>query len=204
MTGHVKMMAFAALFCTMGVVTGCNEGGENCEACETMTDSHDGTVYKTIKIGEQIWMAENLNVVMEDSWCYENKPDNCKKYGRLYSWDMAMSACPEGWHLPSKDEFETLFATVGGQPTAGKMLKSKKGWKKSGNNTNEFFFSALPAGIRLVEGKFLNEDLYAYFWTSTDYGNDGAYNMYLDNGSDRGFLFDDLRVNGRSVRCLKN
>ena len=173
MTGHVKMMAFAALFCTMGVVTGCNEGGENCEACETMTDSHDGTVYKTIKIGEQIWMAENLNVVMEDSWCYENKPDNCKKYGRLYSWDMAMSACPEGWHLPSKDEFETLFATVGGQPTAGKMLKSKNGWKVSGNGTDAYSFAALPAG-QYLRSNFYDMGYSAFFWKHTEVGSDDA------------------------------
>jgi uncharacterized protein (TIGR02145 family) len=204
MRKHFKIMAISALFCAVGVMTGCNEGEDRCDICETMTDSHDGTVYKTVKIGDQVWMAENLNVVMEDSWCYADKPDNCKKYGRLYTWEMAKSACPEGWHLPSKDEFETLFATVGGQPTAGKMLKSKKGWKKSGNITNEFFFSALPTGLRLSEGKYLNEGTYAYFWSSTEYGDGSAYNMYLDNGSDRGNMFDDVGENGRSVRCLKN
>lgn len=203
MTKHMTIMAVAALACTMGMVTGCEEAKEVCEACETMTDPHDGQVYRTIKIGDQTWMADNLNVIMEDSWCYENKQDNCKKYGRLYTWDMAKGACPEGWHLPSKEEFETLFSTVGGQSIAGKMLKSKAGWKK-GAGVGNYFFMAVPGGIRLNEGNFLNEGTYAYFWSSTEYGNDGAYNMYLDQGSNSAFLFDDLRFNGRSVRCVQN
>ena len=206
MNKHMKIMALTALLCTMGVFTGCDEGevgNESCSACETMTDSHDGQVYRTIKIGNQVWMAENLKVVMENSWCYENKPENCQKYGRLYTWDMANGACPEGWRLPSKQDFDFLLSEVGGQSVAGKMLKSKKGWKKNGNGSGDFEFMALPAGIRLQDGKFLNLGEYAYFWTSTLYQGDDAYNMYLDRASNSAFMFDDLRFNGRSVRCIK-
>ena len=197
-------MAAVALLCSMGVFTGCNEDTEICDICESMTDPHDGRVYKTIKIGNQTWTAENMDVLMDDSWCYEDKLENCKKYGRLYKWDAAKAACPEGWRLPSKEDFEELFSVVGSQSIAGKKLKSKAGWKKSGNGEGGFFFKALPGGIRLDEGKFLNEGNYAYFWTSTEFGEGSAYNMYLDQGSGSAFVYDDFKFNGRSVRCVKN
>ena len=82
---------------------------------ETFTDSRDGKTYKTVKIGNQTWMAENLNfTTAEGSWCYDDDTVNCNKYGRLYSWETARDVCPAGWHLPSKAEFETLLSNVGG------------------------------------------------------------------------------------------
>lgn len=81
----------------------------------SFTDPRDGQVYKTVQIGNQIWMAENLNYEIEGSWCYDNNPEYAQKYGRLYTWEAAMKAAPEGWHLPSMAEFETLLAAVGGK-----------------------------------------------------------------------------------------
>ena len=89
----------------------------------TMTDPRDGKKYKTVQIGKQIWMAENLNYKTGESWCNGNMDSNCDKYGRLYTWKVAMSACPSGWHLPSKNEFDVLINEVGGVETAGKMIK---------------------------------------------------------------------------------
>ena len=84
-------------------------------ACKSdVVDMRDGKKYKTVKIGSQTWMAENLNYETQDSYCYENDESNCSKYGRLYTWTAAKKACPSGWHLPSKAEFETLFSSVGG------------------------------------------------------------------------------------------
>jgi len=120
----------------------------------TFTDSRDKKTYKTVKIGEQVWMAENLNYEASDSKCYDNKPDNCAKYGRLYSWETAKSACPTGWHLPLKAEWEALVTTAGGENTAGKNLKATSGWNENGNGTDKFGFSALPGGFGFSDGSF--------------------------------------------------
>ena len=124
-----------------------------------LRDSRDGQTYRTVTIGNQTWMAQNLNYETEDSYCYDDKPANCATYGRLYVWEAALDACPSGWHLPSKEEFEVLLTAVGGIQDAednwhwndaGKKLKSVKGWYdengKSGNGSDVFGFSALSTG----------------------------------------------------------
>ena len=99
----------------------------------TLVDKRDGKKYKTVKIGDQTWMAENLNYEVQDSYCYNDDESNCKKHGRLYSWKAALYACPVGWHLPGNIDFKTLYESVGGKQVAGKKLKSKEGW-----NNNSF------------------------------------------------------------------
>ena len=173
-------------------------------AGSTMTDSRDGNVYRTIKIGNQVWMAENLNFKTDGSYCYNDSSKYCKKYGRLYSWSAANKACPEGWHLPTIDEFKTLFATVGKQSTAGKKLKSVSGWNKDGNGTDDFGFTALPAGIRYGKDKYYNYvGHHANFWSSIKNGSDSADYVNMFYGYDSVHVFVHDKNDGMSVRCLK-
>jgi len=110
-------------------------------------DSRDGKIYIKVKIGNQTWMAENLNYNIKNSRCYDDNPDNCKKYGRLYDWEAAKKACPIGWHLPSNGEWKTLINFAGGAKTAGKKLKARSGWNGYGNGEDTYRFSALPGSF---------------------------------------------------------
>ena len=178
-----------------------------------LTDSRDGQTYKTVTIGTQTWMADNLNYETENSYCYDDDPSNCSKYGRLYTWGAAKTACPSGWHLPTSAEFETLFTAVGGSSTSGTKLKSTSAWNNSGNGTDVFGFSALPAGGRDGYEDYYYEGYYADFWSSTEDGSDDAY---LEDGSDSAYFmrlyysydYADLnssyKSNGFSVRCVKD
>jgi uncharacterized protein (TIGR02145 family) len=157
----------------------------------TFTDKRDGKVYKKVTIGTQTWMAENLNYAAGDSKCYDNKSSNCDKYGRLYNWSTAMSACPAGYHLPKDTEWKTLMNYVGGEKKSGNKLKSTNGWndykRKPGNGTDEYGFSALPSGVGMVvpDGNDRSRDHFAGvgegngWWSATEInaGNVWAYGM---------------------------
>ena len=168
----------------------------------TMTDSRDGQSYKTVTIGTQTWMAENLNYKTTNSFCYEDNASNCTKYGRLYTWDAATTACPSDWHLPTKAEYETLIAAVGGESTAGKMLKATSGWGNSANGVDEYSFSVLPAGYKVNNGGYENEGDFTYFWTSTESNGSKAYVLGLSFSRDAGLIDADKNY-GYSVRCVK-
>ena len=184
----------------------------------TMKDVRDGKTYKTIKIGKQMWMAENLNFITKESFCYENKSANCKKYGRLYDWYDAARVCPFGWHLPSKAEFERLFEYIDGQDVAGAILKSENGWNRcevgtdgeersctdDGNGSDFYGFSALPGGRRISRGDYHSEGIAAFFWTSTKYNASNAYSISLTYYTVNGIIIDNNRNAAFSVRCLKN
>ena len=140
----------------------------------SMTDERDGQTYKTVKIGDQTWMAENLNYEIAGSFCYGDDTSNCTKYGRLYYWSSALNACPNGWHLPSQMEWNSLMNEVGGSSSAGKFLKSKNGWLDNGNGLDGYSFSALPAG-EVHNGSYSSKEQCAFFWSSTENSNDLAY-----------------------------
>ena len=167
----------------------------------SFTDSRDGQTYRTVKIGDQVWMAENLNFETDSSFCYNDSAEYCAKYGRLYRWTAAMNACPEGWHLPDTTEWVTLITAVGGKSTAGKMLKSTSGWNSDGNGTDDFGFTVLPAG-GWGSKDFVGEA--AVFWTSEWYEgyDDYAYGIRLYTDTIVRKFYSNKYI-GSSVRCLK-
>ena len=168
----------------------------------TLTDERDGKTYKTVTIGKQTWMAENINYETRYSFCYNNKAEYCAKYGRLYIWEFAQEACPAGWGLPSLEEFQTLMAAVGDQATAGKALKSTEGWKDGGNGTDDYGFAALPAGYMNEDSTFRFEGEFAQFWSTS--GTTWKYHLEMTYDRDSLFLFTAYNGFSLSVRCLKN
>ena len=185
-----------------------NRNGSNFGAGEKMVDPRDGQTYKIITIGTQTWMAENLNYQTAGSMCYDNNPDYCQKYGRLYTWHDAMNACPSGWHLPSKEEFETLLYSVGGDDIAGTALMSRSGWDDDGNGTDKFGFGALPAGCFYnprSEFEFEGRKGRAFFWSSMEFDGDShAYGLELNYRHAYADMDHTDRDSGYSVRCVKN
>jgi uncharacterized protein (TIGR02145 family) len=174
----------------------------------SLTDARDNQTYKTVKIGTQTWMAQNLNYNAKESVCYDNKPENCQKYGRLYNWNAAMKACPKGWHLPSNDEWEILMKAVGGEDTAGKHLKAKSGWNyddgESGNGLDSYGFSALPCGYRFIDGSFDDVGNRSYWWSANERSSDNAYGRYIYYSYDSSYRNNRDKANGYSVRCIKD
>ena len=169
-----------------------------------LTDKRDGKKYKIVKIGNQTWMAENLNYDASGSKCYDNQPANCEEYGRLYNWATAKNACPSGWHLPSKVEYETLDKYVGDQNVAGKKLKAKSGWTKNGNGTDDYGFSALPGGVGYPGGSFDFIGLNGLWWGATELNASFAYYryMYYDISDMVRYSFSKSCL--FSVRCLQD
>jgi len=171
----------------------------------SFVDSRDGKSYKTVRFGDDgrstikiadvIWMAENLNYNAEGSKCYENKEENCQKYGRLYDWETAKSACPPGWSLPSKDGWQRLVDFVGrdkrlqrlvdflgGVGVAGNKLKASNGW----DGIDAIGFSALPGGARCYGNsgnEFGNVGNYGFWWTSTSSEDSESFAYSLFMGS---------------------
>jgi uncharacterized protein (TIGR02145 family)/uncharacterized repeat protein (TIGR02543 family) len=173
----------------------------------TFYDSRNSKTYKTVKINNQTWMAENLNYPTDSSWCYGNADSNCVKYGRLYGWNAAMSACPPGWHLPTRQEWGELATATGGIGTngssgwAGKNLKATSGW----NGTDNYGFSALPGGYRYTNGSFHNAGYDSgYWWTATEGESSGAYGRDIYSYYVFMSEYATSKSVGNSVRCVQD
>ena len=175
----------------------------------TFTDLRDGKKYKWVRIGTQIWMAENLNYYKRNgSWCYDNKSSNCEKYGRLYNWKTAKKVCPDGWHLPNDAEWTQLTDYLGGKNVAGGKLKEigPTHWKSPNTGaTNESGFTALPVGYRSdVIGYFDYVGYLSYWWSSTKYSS--LYAWYRRLGWDYSSVGRHYfsKEGGFSVRCVRD
>ncbi|MBI9039235.1 MAG: T9SS type A sorting domain-containing protein, partial [Bacteroidales bacterium] len=197
--------------------------------------------YNTVQIGDQCWMAENLNIgtmingseEMTDNgviekYCYDNDPSNCNEYGGLFQWNEMMEyttqqsiqgICPDGWYIPTDDEWKILEGTVDsqfpvGDPIwdivgwrgfdAGLNLKSISGWYSGGNGTDLYGFTALPGGFRTANSSFIFLTDECHFWSSSEINGDNARDRYLDHYNDDVYRGNGVKVLGFSVRCLKN
>jgi uncharacterized protein (TIGR02145 family) len=192
----------------------------------SITDSRDAEVYQTVKIGDQNWMAENLRYNAKGSWLNPANPN--VSYGRLYDWETIMNGesstatnpsklqglCPEGWHLPSDLEWQTMEQTLGLSPDEvkeagfrgnreGLELKTKTGWLRRGGGTNKSKFSAYPTGVVQASGAFSGIGYYTSFWTSTEKTEENAWGRTLRELT---YIIrsDASKKSGRACRCIED
>jgi uncharacterized protein (TIGR02145 family) len=196
----------------------------------TFTDSRDGDVYKTVKIGNQTWFAENLRftgnipqVTSQQAWAaiytdgnqtgqpawsyYDNDPNNNAVYGKLYNWYAVNTGtlCPQGWHIPTDAEWTTLTNFLGGSVEAGVKIKSVTGWtdpNKAG--TNESGFTGLPGGGRHVYGGFNGLGNDGTWWSSTPEGTNDAWRWSVDSYYGFAIRYFNSMAYGFSCRCLRD
>ena len=176
-----------------------------------LVDSRDSKEYRTVKIGNQTWMAENLNFgTPSGSYCYNNNNSNCEKYGRLYNWTAAMNACPAGWHLPSDAEWTALRLAVGGtgaygtEGAAGTKLKATSGWNSNGNGTDDYGFSALPGGRGRSSSNFDLAGSDGGWWSASEITASEVWNMSMNYGRETAGRYGNNKTYFQSVRCLKD
>jgi uncharacterized protein (TIGR02145 family) len=186
---------------------------------------------QSITIGTQVWMTKNLNVdkfrngdpipeaktlgewkaygdAGEAAWCYyDNDPKNGEKYGKLYNWYTVSDPrglAPQGWHIPSDDEWKALTDYLGGEQKAGAKMKAKSGWVYDGNGTNSNGFSGLPGGFRYFNGSFYSIGYFGYWWSSTENKTIFVWSRLLYYNSDVVNRYYFNKSNGFSVRCLRD
>lgn len=196
-----------------------------------ITDNRDGKTYGTTQIGDQCWMAENLNIgtridgVLDQSqqtpeviekYCYNDNEVNCDIYGGMYQWHEAMQytdvqgvrgICPEGWHLPTNLDWSQLrsyLSANGHYGTEAVALKSTYGWYNNGNGTDDFGFTALPAGRRHTTTEFIELTKNAIFWSSTKVTSVTAHYSMMTYNNNQIVKSYRSRWCGISIRCIKN
>ena len=196
-----------------------------------LTDPRDGKVYKTLKIKNSVWMAENLNFsdstlepnIEGGNWCYDNETDFCNVGGRLYSWTAAMNISPtfrNGVKYETSPQYLHSVFQQGICPDGWHLpspteihdlmdsktastFKSTKGWRGDGNGDNTSGYTVLPTGF-YANGKFCNAGFDSYFWTSGEYSSNEAFVALHSFDSDKNVTGNRLKRNGYSVRCVQD
>lgn len=183
----------------------------------SLVDERDGEIYSTVKIGNQIWMAENLRYVSvkgfadDDvgSFAYGEVPSNVGRFGRLYTWEAAMKIAPEGWHLPSEDEWHELCEYLRSlhEGIPGTMLKASAYWEEclgSVDGSDKVGFASIPSGGRYSMGYFYDLHRSAYYWTSTSIGAEYArYRSISFRGGKIGADYT-YKSDAYAIRCVKD
>jgi len=194
---------------------------------ETITDARDGNVYETVIIGEQEWMAKNLNYEgpSKDSigLCYKEDAKNCSALGRLYTWAESMAfepkydsvsygsniiaakhrgICPPNWHLPSEDDWMELYDYIGADNNGAVKLKTINGWGEP-KGTNEYGFSAVAAGYHFNGPQDLG--ICGAWWSSKEEDNARVFGFEICKGKNKVLLLENLaKQPWASIRCVKN
>lgn len=198
---------------------------EDCPA--TFTDARDGKTYSAVEIGDQCWMAENLNIgtmisggnqsnnSIIEKFCYNNSESNCDEYGGLYQWDEMMQyasekgtqgICPPGWHLPTDTEWMMLEVEVGmsyEDATSSGMRGTDEGGKlRQGGSSG---FGALLGEYRNGGGDYNSLGIYGTFFTSTEgIQSNMAWSRYLFNDNGQILRSGQDKTFAFSVRCVKD
>ncbi|NQV03695.1 MAG: hypothetical protein HQ542_13685, partial [Bacteroidia bacterium] len=191
-------------------------------------DTRDGKIYPTVQIGDQCWIAENMNIGTRidggkaqtdndtiEKYCYSNLDANCLTYGGLYQWDEVMQfvttegtqgICPYGWHIPTDAEYTTLTNALGGTDVAGGKVKQTGTilWLTPNTGaTNSSGFTARPGGYRTSGGLFSYLGERSYSWSTTSYSPwTNSWNRAMIYNSDDVTRFGFSKVTGLSVRCI--
>lgn len=211
-----------------------SEKAVNIESTHRVSPRHElkaDSEYMSVKIGSQIWMAENLNVDRfrngdpipqaitaeewdkagehgEPAWCfYDNNPANGKKYGKLYNWFAAndpRGLAPNGWHVASDEEWTELIDYLGGKDVADTKMKSKNGWDRDGNGSNQSGFTALPGGERISGKTFTGKGSSGNWWSSTEHSSEIAWYWSILGHTREVYRNKQLEKLGYSIRCLKD
>ena len=191
----------------------------------------DGNTYNGIQIDNQFWLTENLTVskyrngdeipevkdkkewkkLTTGAWCYyENNAENGAIYGKLYNWyavNDSRGLAPEGYHIPSNEEWDTLIANLGGDYGAGGKMKEKGTvhWNSPNEKANnQSGFTALPAESRWQEGNFADQGDTAEFWSTKEYNSEVGGALKVTKSNKKAMLSVSLKKGGSSVRCIKN
>jgi uncharacterized protein (TIGR02145 family) len=207
---------------TMAFTFSCSSDDEGEDSIkDSFIDPRDNQKYNTVEIGNQTWMAGNLNYNTNGSKCYDNNSSICTRYGRLYDWATAMVACPNGWHLPTNGEWDALYRFAdntyipdyiskdnGYSLTAGGKLKTRVGWSDDGNGTDDFGFAALPGGAG-DNFEFYDIGDYGVWWSSTNEhehieDDERAYIRFISYEEDYAFWNTEDKNDLLSVRCIQN
>jgi len=196
---------------------------------DPFTDPRDEQTYETVQIGDQCWMAENLNIGIMingsdnmnddgiiEKYCYDNNTSDCEEYGGLYQWNEMMEytvlqgaqgICPNGWYIPSDDEWTTLTDFLGGESVAGGKMKeagTTHWFPPNTGATNESGFTALPGGYRDIVGNLCDLTYNALFWSSSENSSSHAWNRYLNYSGDAVHRYFSNKEHGFSVRCVQD
>lgn len=201
---------------------------ENKNDCGKISVSYGGKTYHTIEINGQCWFRENIDIGIKvdsscgqvengtvEKHCYGNQDEHCMTFGGLYMWDEMMQyndsgivqgICPDGWHVPSSDEWDAMIAFLGGDGVAGGKMKETGTvhWHNPNTADNSSGFSALPGGARRGNTSFMNIFHVGYFWSSTSVSTSGGVMYSLTSQETLISKEYILKSYSASVRCVKN